>query len=82
MTTHEVHVMNQQTETVRMRHDELDREIESICAERLINASGPTRPSVATRARAGLGRRLIALGNALVGRAEAVSAANSNRVRA
>jgi hypothetical protein len=74
--------MNQQRETVRMRQDELDREIESIRAERLMNASGPTQPNVATRARAGLGRRLIALGNALVGRAEAVSVATSPRVRA
>jgi hypothetical protein len=82
MTTHEAYVMNQQTDTVRMRQDELDREIESIRAERLINASGPARPSAATRARAGLGRRLIALGNALVGRAEAASAAASTRVRA
>lgn len=82
MIIHEVHVMNQQKEAVRMRQDELDREIESICAERLINTSGRTRPNMATRARAGLGRCLIALGNALVGRAEAVSAASSNRVRA
>jgi len=74
--------MNQQTESVRMRHEELDREIDSICAERLITASTPPRPNVASRALAGLGHRLIALGNALVGRAEAASSVASPRVRA
>ena len=71
--------MNQQAETVRMRHEELDREIESIRAERMINATTPSRPALPTRARAGLGRGLISLGTALVGRGEPASSTSSQR---
>ena len=79
MTLHEVPAVTQQAETVRIRHEELDREIESIRTERLINATSPSRPALPTRARAGLGRGLISLGTALVGRADSPSSSSSQR---
>jgi hypothetical protein len=53
--------------------DELDREIESIRIERLIRDAAVGRPSLPRRARAGLGRSLISLGDALVGEARSTS---------
>jgi hypothetical protein len=47
--------------------DELDREIETIRTERMLRGTAASRPSLPRRARAGLGRSLIALGDALVG---------------
>ena len=47
--------------------DELDREVESIRTERLLRDAAGARPSLPRRARAGLGRGLISLGDALVG---------------
>ena len=79
MTLHEVPAVNQQAETVRIRQDELDREIDAIRIERLINATAPSRPALPVRARTGLGRRLISLGTALVGRAESAAATSSQR---
>jgi hypothetical protein len=80
MTLHEVPAVNQQAETVRMRHEELDREIEAILAERRLDATTPSRPALPTRARAGLGRGLISLGTALVGRADSASSTSSQRL--
>ena len=51
----------------RIHMAELDREIEAIRLERLIEATRPDRPSWPRRARAGFGRGLISLGGALVG---------------
>lgn len=79
MTLHEVPAVNQQVETVRIRRAELDREIESIRTERLINARSPARPALPVRARAGLGRSLISLGTALVGRTDPASSTSSQR---
>jgi hypothetical protein len=71
--------VNQQAETVRIRQDELDREIDAIRVERLINEAGPARPALPTRARTGLGRSLISLGTALVGRADSPRSTSSQR---
>jgi hypothetical protein len=71
----EEHEMNMQSETVRIRQDELDREIEAIRSERLLNAAARPQPTLPSRARAGLGRRLISVGTALVGQSQPSPAA-------
>jgi hypothetical protein len=80
MTRYEVTLMNQQAETVRMRHEELDREIEAIRAERLLHASSEPRQGFAGRARSGIGRSLISLGTAIVGTADASVSTPSQRL--
>jgi hypothetical protein len=76
----EEYEMNMQSESVRIRQDELDREIEAIRAERLLNAVAPPHPTLPSRARARIGRRLISLGTALVGQSQpAPAAVHQNR---
>ena len=60
-------LMDNRFGTTRIHMAELDREIETIRLERLIEAARPDRPSWPRRARAGFGRGLISLGGALVG---------------
>lgn len=79
MNRNEVHAMNMQSESVRMRQDELDREIETIRSERLLSAAAPPHPTLPSRARTGLGRGLISLGTALVGRSQQPAAVRQNR---
>jgi hypothetical protein len=62
--------MNDTLDGGRIRRDELDREIETIRTERLIRAATPDQPGLPSRARAGLGRRLISVGTALLGSSE------------
>lgn len=75
--------MNDQNHAVRLRHAELDHEIETIRRERLIRAASPAAPGLPARARAGIGRGLISLGTSLVGRSDAGSpvAASTNGAR-
>jgi len=80
MTRYEVTTMNQQSESVRMRHEELDREIEAIRAERMLHAHDEPHPGLAGRARSGIGRGLISLGTAIVGSTESAVATPSQRV--
>ncbi|MBA2718129.1 MAG: hypothetical protein H0U52_02650 [Chloroflexi bacterium] len=47
---------------------DLDREIDTIRTERLLDADRPRRDSLIDRLRHGIGRVLIATGTALVGR--------------
>ena len=65
--------MNDTWDAARLHRDELDREIESIRTERLIRSGSASRTSLPGRARAGIGRGLISLGTALVGRADAAA---------
>ena len=67
--------MNDTFDYARFRQEELDREIEAIQTERLLRSASPMRPGLPTRARAGFGRGLIALGTAIVGGADAAAAA-------
>ena len=67
--------MNDTFDFARLHQEELGREIEAIQTERLVRSAKPVRQGLPTRARAGLGRGLIALGTALVGRADAAAAA-------
>lgn len=67
--------MNDQFDSAQIHREELDREIDAIRTERLIQAAAPARPGLPTRARAGLGRGLISLGTSLVGTADAAAAA-------
>jgi hypothetical protein len=67
--------MNDTFDFARLHQEELDREIEAIQTERLVRSATPVRQGLPTRARAGLGRVLISLGTALVGRADAAAAA-------
>lgn len=57
-------------DATRLHREELDREIEAIRTERLLRAGSGSPPGLAKRARAGLGRRFIAIGTALVGPSE------------
>ena len=67
--------MNDTYHPAQLHRDELDREVEAIQIERLVRSATPVRQGLPTRARAGLGRGLISLGTALVGRADAAAAA-------
>jgi hypothetical protein len=67
MTNRETTIMDTQFSATQMHIDELDREIESIRTERLLRSTLPNRPSLAQRAKSGVGHGLIALGSALVG---------------
>jgi len=77
--------MNDTFDYARLHQVELDREIDAMQIERLVRSATPVRQGLPTRARAGLGRGLISLGIALVGRAGATapaarSAGSQNRV--
>jgi len=67
--------MNDTFDFARLHQEELDREIEAIQTERLVRSAAPVRLGLPARARASLGRGLISLGTALVGRADAAAAA-------
>jgi len=71
--------MNDTFDGARIHREELDREIDSLRMERLIEARAAGRPGFAGRARAGLGRGLITIGTSLVGGADAAAAAASGR---
>lgn len=62
--------MDEIFETARLQMHELDREIEQRQVERLVRSTR-SGANVPARVLAGFGRTLIALGTALVGRAEA-----------
>ena len=66
--------MNETFDGARIHREELDREIESLRMERLIDAQSSSRPWLTGRARAGLGRGLISIGTSLVGGADAAAA--------
>jgi hypothetical protein len=59
--------MNDTFDAARIHQAELDREIETLRTERLIQAAAGSRPGLTGRARAGIGRGLISLGTSLVG---------------
>ena len=61
----------------QLHRDELDREIETIRTERLLQAASPPRPGISSRARAGIGRGLISLGMSLVGTGDSPAVARS-----
>jgi hypothetical protein len=63
--------MNHVFDAARLHREELDREIDALRTERLVRSASPPGSGLPTRVRAGLGRRLISLGNSLVGAAEA-----------
>jgi hypothetical protein len=67
--------MNDTFDFARLHQEELDREIDAIQIERLARSATPVRQGLPTRARASLGRGLISLGIALVGRADGAAAA-------
>ena len=67
MTDKENYLMDGLLGATQLHIEELDREIETIRTERLLQAAAPPRPALPQRARAGIGRRLIWLGVALVG---------------
>lgn len=69
--------MNDTFDAARLHREELDREIEAIRTERLIRATTPARPGLPSRVRAGLGRRFIAVGTALLGASEPTRTAPS-----
>jgi hypothetical protein len=57
--------MNANVDGARIRHQELDREIETLRTERLLNGSRPWRPGPVTRGIASVGRAMISVGTAL-----------------
>jgi hypothetical protein len=67
MTNKEMDPMDGLLGATKIHIDELDREIETIRIERLLKAAAPPRAGLPSRAKAGVGRGLIALGVALVG---------------
>jgi hypothetical protein len=84
VTNHEEFTMNDSFGAARIRREELDRQIDSIRAERLLRSASTPAPGIPTRARAGLGRGLISLGTALLGAGESAgsSVSRGGRVRA
>jgi hypothetical protein len=67
MTNKEMNTMDALLGATKIHIDELDREIETIRTERMLKDASPPRAGLPSRARAGLGRGLIALGVALGG---------------
>jgi hypothetical protein len=63
--------MNHVFDAAGLHREELDREIDAIRTERLVRSASPPSQGLPARVRAGLGRRLIALGSSLVGPSEA-----------
>ena len=59
--------MTHDHDSTRLRRAELDREIETIRTERMLDAATSHPPGFATRGRQAAGRALIAAGQALVG---------------
>jgi len=67
MSLKEIEPMTSYPGPTQLHIDELDREIEAIRTEQLFSAASPHRRPRIARARAAVGRGLIALGVALVG---------------
>jgi hypothetical protein len=67
MSTKEIEPMSGYPGAAQLHINELDREIEAIRIEQLLSAAHPHRRRRTARARAAVGRTLIALGVALVG---------------
>jgi hypothetical protein len=67
MSMKEIQPMSGYPGPTQLHINELDREIEAIRTEQLLSAASPHRRPRTARARAAVGRGLIALGVALVG---------------
>lgn len=59
--------MTHDHDATRLHRAELDREIETLRTERLLDAAASHPPGLATRGRRAAGRALISAGQALVG---------------
>jgi len=62
--------MNALFDGARIHQQELDREIESLCTERMLSAQSPRQPGPVSRGLATVGRGMISVGTALASRVE------------
>jgi hypothetical protein len=69
--------MNAQFDGARIHQQELDREIEALCTERMLNSHSPRPPGPVSRGLASVGRGMISVGTALASRVEGPSANRS-----
>jgi hypothetical protein len=66
--------MNTIFDGARIHQQELDREIEMLRTERILNANAPQRPGPMARGLASVGRGMISVGTALASRVDAAPA--------
>jgi hypothetical protein len=69
--------MNATFDGARIHQQELDREIESLRTERLLNRHAARGPSPVTRGLASVGRGMISVGTALASRVDSAPASRS-----
>ena len=69
--------MNAIFDGARIHQQELDREIETICAERMLSSRSPRRPGPVARSLATVGRGMVSVGTALASRADRPAASPS-----
>ena len=63
--------MNATFDGARIHQQELDREIDSLRTEKLLNSTGPHRPGPVARGLASVGRGMVSVGTALASRVDA-----------
>ena len=66
--------MNATFDGARIHQQELDREIETICAERMLSSRSPRRPGPVARSLATVGRGMVSVGTALASRGDGPAA--------
>jgi hypothetical protein len=69
--------MNATFDGARIHQQELDREIETICAERMLSSRSPRRPGPVARSLATVGRGMVSVGTALASRGDGPAASRS-----
>ena len=69
--------MNAVFDGARIHQQELDREIETLYTERMLNSHSPRRPGPVARGLASVGRGMISVGTALASRVDGPAASRS-----
>jgi hypothetical protein len=69
--------MNATFDGARIHQQELDREIDSIRAERMLSSRSPRRPGPVARSLATVGRGMVSVGTALASRVDGPAASRS-----
>ncbi|HEX5014475.1 MAG TPA: hypothetical protein VFV72_09990 [Candidatus Limnocylindrales bacterium] len=69
--------MNAVFDGARIHQQELDREIESLYTERMLNSRSPRQPGPVARGLASVGRGLISVGTALASRVDGPATSRS-----
>ena len=69
--------MNATFDGARIHQQELDREIDTIRAERMLSSRSPRRPGPVARSLATVGRGMVSVGTALASRVDGPAASRS-----